>query len=85
MLQKKGDARPCDEWRLWISGTLFALSQHFSCQGRSEGGTQNVPRKISVCYTWLTQPMANRLKLLGITYLIGKIWFKLLFHGPLAE
>ncbi len=29
--------------------------------------------------------MANRLKLLGVTYLIGKIKFKLLFHGPLAE
>ena len=33
----------------------------------------------------VTQPMANRLKLLGITYFIGKIKFKLLFHGPLAE
>ncbi len=29
--------------------------------------------------------MTNRLKLLGITYSIGKIKFKLLFHGPLAE
>ena len=24
-------------------------------------------------------------KLFGITYLVGKIKFKLLFHGPLAE
>ena len=32
-----------------------------------------------------TQPRANRLKLLGITYLVGKIKFRLLFHGPLAE
>ena len=31
----------------------------------------------------LTQPMANRLKLLGISYLIRKNKpFKLLFHGP---
>ena len=31
----------------------------------------------------LTQPMANRLKLLGITYLVGKITFKqLFFHDP---
>ena len=28
---------------------------------------------------------ANRLKLLGIIFLIGKVKFKLLFHGPLAE
>ena len=33
----------------------------------------------------LTQPMANLTKLLGITCFIGKIKFKLLFHGPLAE
>ncbi len=34
----------------------------------------------------LTQPMANRLKLLGITYLVGKnVKFKLLFQGPLAK
>ena len=33
----------------------------------------------------LTQPMAKRLKVGGVTYLIGKIKFKLLFHGPLAE
>ena len=30
---------------------------------------------------FLTQPMANRLKLLRITYLVGKIKFKLLFLG----
>ena len=29
--------------------------------------------------------MANRLKLFGITYLVGKIKFKLLFQGPLAK
>ena len=32
---------------------------------------------------FLTQPMANRLKLLGTTYFIGKTKFKLLFHGLL--
>ena len=31
---------------------------------------------------YLTQPMANRLKLLGIPYLVGKTKFQLLFHGP---
>ena len=30
----------------------------------------------------LTQPMANRLKFLGIAYFIGKIKFELLFHVP---
>ncbi len=34
--------------------------------------------------TKLTWPMAN-FKLLGITYLVGKIKFKLLFQGPLAK
>ena len=29
--------------------------------------------------------MAKRLKLFGITYLVGKIKFKLLFQGPLAK
>ena len=37
--------------------------------------------------TWrlLTWPMAKRLKLFGITYLVGKIKFELFFQGPLAE
>ena len=30
---------------------------------------------------YLTWPMAKRLKLFGITYLVGKIQFKLLFQG----
>ena len=30
---------------------------------------------------YLTWPMAKRLKLFGITYLVGKIKFKLLFQG----
>ena len=29
--------------------------------------------------------MAKRIKLFGITYLVGNLKFKLLFHGPLAE
>ena len=32
-----------------------------------------------------TLPMAKRLKILGSTYLVGKIKLKLLFHGPLAR
>ena len=36
-------------------------------------------------YFLLTQPMAKRLKLSGITCLVGKIKFKLLSQGPLAE
>ena len=33
----------------------------------------------------LTQPMANLYcKLFGVTYLVGKIKFKLLFNGPLV-
>ena len=34
---------------------------------------------------YLTWPMAKRLKLFGITYLVGKIKFKLFFQGPLAK
>ena len=33
----------------------------------------------------LTQPMAKRLKLSGITCLVGEIKLKLLSQGPLAE
>ena len=33
----------------------------------------------------LTWPMAKRLKLFGITYLVGKIKFIFFFQGPLAE
>ena len=33
---------------------------------------------------YLSQPMANLTKLLGITY-VGKIQFQLFLHGPLAE
>ena len=33
----------------------------------------------------LTQPVAKRLKLFGLTCLVGKIQFKLLSQGPLAE
>ena len=40
---------------------------------------------ISIHIDLLTWPMAKRLKLFGITYLVGKIKFKLCFQGPLAE
>ena len=32
----------------------------------------------------LTQPVAKRLKLFGITYLVGKIKFKLFFSGSIG-
>ena len=32
----------------------------------------------------LTQPVAKRLKLFGITYLVGKIKFKLYFSGSIG-
>ena len=45
--------------------------------------------KIQDCFIavgfFLTQPMANLTKLLGIPYLVGKIKLKRLFHGPVAE
>ena len=56
---------------------------------RSGTGNGGIHRKsvgnVSSHVSLLTQPMVNWLKLLGIIYLIGKIKFKLLFHGPLAE
>ena len=33
---------------------------------------------------YLTWPMAKRLKLFGITYLVGKIKFKLFFSGSIG-
>ena len=36
-------------------------------------------------FSYLTWPMAKRLKIFGITYLVDKIKFKLLFQGPLAK
>ena len=49
------------------------LYEAFVQKLRTEGPPKAVPDS-----AWL----ANRLKLLVITYLVGKIKFKLLFHGP---
>ena len=45
-------------------------------------------RELPLPVAWLTHSyLANGqpFKLLGITYLVGKIKFKLLFQGPLAK
>ena len=46
---------------------------------RDWGGTSFYQAMFNLLSQWLT------FKLFGITYLVGKIKFKRLFHGPLAE
>ena len=55
----------------------------FSGERARQGKTQQM-FLLKPCKRWSDSAKhANRLKLLGIIYLIGKS--KLLFHGPLAE
>ena len=55
--------------------------------GRGKFGvTSTIPRystNVSRIFTYLAN--GQPFKLLGITYLVGKIKFKLLFQGPLAK
>ena len=49
-----------------------------------EGGPKaRLQLNIFCVFLRLTWPMAKRLKLFGITYLVGKIKFKLLFQGSI--
>ncbi len=92
-----GSSKMCFPWRFsefhpwggqrrhWhAKGRAGSKDSRVTTRGKNRMGKQNsqLGENSSVQF-WLSQWLT--FKLLGIAYFIGKIQFKLLFHGPLAE
>ena len=65
-------------WKSWCKRVLISMSKMRWKSWPLATSTPEIP--FFLLSQWL-----NKLELLGITYLVGKIKFKLFFQGPLAE
>ena len=72
-------------WRLEIFRRWLNLDTGMLCMSGCLRVIRGLWEAVFFYSEKLTWPMAKRLKLFGITYLVGKKEFKLFFQGPLAE